>query len=69
MTVSVHPVLLGILSLLVIVKASTVSDTDSMIRRGEWWGLSAAPLPSTPGVDVVGKVYHIKQKTSSKYSA
>jgi NADPH:quinone reductase-like Zn-dependent oxidoreductase len=48
-------------------KASTVSDTDCIIRQGNWWGEDSTPLPNTPGVDVVGKVYHIKQSATTQF--
>jgi NADPH:quinone reductase-like Zn-dependent oxidoreductase len=35
---------------------------------GNWWGTDTAPLPNTPGVDVVGKVYHIKEGATSKFN-
>ena len=38
-----------------------------MIRRGEWWRPERVPLPITPGVDIVGKVYHIQRGAMAKY--
>ena len=35
-------------------KASTVSKSDCLIRRGQWWGEKPIKLPSCPGVDFVG---------------
>lgn len=46
-------------------QASTVSETDCLIRQGQWWGERDAPLPNTPGVDVVGKVFHVKRTTET----
>jgi NADPH:quinone reductase-like Zn-dependent oxidoreductase len=48
-------------------QASTVSESDCLVRQGKWWGDYPAPLQNTPGVDVVGKVYHIKGTSESLY--
>lgn len=50
------------------VEASTVSETDCIIRQGLWWGDSEPSLQITPGIDVVGKVYNIKQTTGNMYN-
>eukprot|EP00536_Pseudo-nitzschia_multiseries_P002879 jgi/Psemu1/295003/fgenesh1_pm.41_\ len=50
------------------VEASTVSETDCIIRQGLWWHNSRPSFPNTPGMDVVGKVYSIKQKVGKAYS-
>jgi len=47
------------------IEASTISYTDCRIRKGELWKESLN-LPITPGVDLVGKIYHIKMGTSFK---
>ncbi|CAB9503991.1 alcohol dehydrogenase [Seminavis robusta] len=47
------------------VEASTISMTDCSIRRGEWEGKDTPPLPITPGVDLVGKIFHIDKDVSS----
>ena len=40
-----------------------------MIRRGQWWhDNDEPPLPNTPGVDFVGKVFRIKETTELDYS-
>ena len=49
------------------IQASTVSQTDCIIRQGLWWGDSEPSFPNTPGVDVVGKVYSVKQTTGNAY--
>jgi len=48
-------------------QASTVSRTDCCIREGRWMGSGYIPLPSSPGVDVVGKVYRINKASEQKY--
>jgi NADPH:quinone reductase-like Zn-dependent oxidoreductase len=51
-----------------VVQASTISETDCIIRQGSWWGHGPAPpLPNTPGVDVVGKIIQIKESTEDEY--
>jgi NADPH2:quinone reductase len=45
-------------------QASTVSQTDCFIRRGEWWGKRQVSLPNTPGVDIVGKLYRINKESA-----
>lgn len=47
-------------------QASTISKTDCVIRRGEFVD-SGSYLPSTPGVDFVGRIYRIDKKTAKKY--
>ncbi|KAL3913168.1 MAG: hypothetical protein SGILL_006596, partial [Bacillariaceae sp.] len=55
-------------SIVVQVEASTISQTDCMIRQGRWWhDEDEPPLPNTPGVDIVGKVYRIKKTTELEY--
>ncbi len=44
-----------------------MSETDCIIRQGKWWGEDTIPLPTTPGVDVVGKVFHVKRTTETLY--
>jgi NADPH:quinone reductase-like Zn-dependent oxidoreductase len=44
-----------------------VSETDCIIRQGKWWGHGEVPFPNTPGVDVVGKVFHVKRTTETSY--
>lgn len=44
-----------------------MSETDCIIRQGKWWGEGEIPFPNTPGVDVVGKVFHVKRTTESMY--
>merc|ERR1740130_112266 len=58
---------LGGENIVIQVEASTVSETDCIIRQGLWWGDSKPSLPNTPGVDVVGKVYSVKQTTANAY--
>lgn len=41
--------------------------TDCSMRSGEWLGRDTSPLPITPGVDIVGKVYQIDKDLSSLY--
>lgn len=48
-------------------QASTISESDCIIRQGNWWGDGSPPLPNSPGVDVVGKIYQIRQKTETVY--
>jgi NADPH:quinone reductase-like Zn-dependent oxidoreductase len=57
----------GLTRAYVFTKASTVSETDCIVRNGNWWGREDISLPNTPGVDVVGRVYHIKQKITSQF--
>jgi NADPH:quinone reductase-like Zn-dependent oxidoreductase len=39
-----------------------------LIRQGKWWHENdKPPQPTTPGVDMVGKVLHIKKSTESEY--
>jgi NADPH2:quinone reductase len=45
-----------------------VSQTDCFIRRGEWWGRRQVPLPNTPGVDIVGKLYRIDKESAQRTS-
>jgi len=52
---------------LVQVEASTVSQTDCVIRSGKWRGRGMIPLPNSPGVDMVGKLYRIDTESSRKY--
>ena len=40
--------------------------TDCFIRQGQWWRKDDLPLPNTPGVDFVGKLYRIDEKTSKR---
>merc|ERR1711865_310540 len=54
-------------SIVIQVEASTVSETDCIIRQGLWWGDFRPSLPNTPGIDVVGKIYNIKQTTAKMY--
>ncbi|KAG7360748.1 oxidoreductase [Nitzschia inconspicua] len=54
-------------SVVVQVEASTVSETDCLIRQGKWWHKKQPPLPNTPGADVVGKVFHIKTSMEDKH--
>jgi NADPH:quinone reductase-like Zn-dependent oxidoreductase len=35
------------------------------MRRGEWLGIHTPPLPITPGIDIVGKIFHIDKDLSS----
>lgn len=49
------------------VQASTVSETDCIVRKGDWWGEDTVPLPNTPGVDIVGKIYDMKQQTATQH--
>lgn len=51
----------------VLKQASTVSDTDCLIRQGYWWGPDMAPLANTPGVDVVGKVFQVKPRVGVQF--
>ena len=44
-----------------------MSVTDSIIRHGLWWGSTKAPLPNTPGVDVVGRIYRVDSETTKMY--
>lgn len=44
-----------------------MSSTDCVIRQGHWWGSEVVPLPNTPGVDVVGRIYRVDTETSKKY--
>lgn len=41
--------------------------TDCSMRSGEWMGKDTPPLPITPGVDMVGKIYRISKDMSSLY--
>lgn len=50
------------------VEASTISTTDCSMRSGEWMGKDTPPLPITPGVDCVGKIYKIEKDMSSFYN-
>jgi len=52
----------------VILKASTVSETDCTIRKGDRWVDGDVPLPIIPGVDLVGKVQEIGNRTSSRFN-
>lgn len=44
-----------------------MSETDCLIRRGKWWLHEQPALPTTPGVDMVGKVFHIKKTIEELY--
>lgn len=46
-------------------KSSTISYTDCRVRKGELW--TDLKLPIVPGVDVVGRIHKIDQKTSLRY--
>ena len=51
------------------IDASTVSPTDCLIRKGEWWGESSPNtlnLPIVPGVAFLGRVETIDESTMSK---
>ena len=37
------------------------------MRRGEWLGKHTPPLPITPGIDIVGKIFQIDKELSSLY--
>lgn len=50
------------------IQASTVSHTDCLIRQGRWAGVGEIPLPNSPGVDVVGKIYSIGEQAAKKFS-
>lgn len=49
------------------IEASTISRTDCSMRNGEWMGKDTPPLPITPGVDMVGKIFSIDKNMSSYY--
>jgi len=49
------------------VEASSVSETDCIIRQGLWWYGSRPSFPNTPGIDVVGKVYSMEQNVGKAY--
>jgi len=57
----------GAENIVVQIEASTVSETDCIIRQGLWWGDYEPSFPNTPGIDVVGKVYSTKQTTGKVY--
>jgi NADPH:quinone reductase-like Zn-dependent oxidoreductase len=38
------------------------------MRRGEWLGKYTPPLPITPGIDIVGKIFHIGNALSSMHN-
>ena len=38
------------------------------MRQGKWWGNSEVPLPNSPGVDVVGKLYRVDKETTKRYN-
>jgi NADPH:quinone reductase-like Zn-dependent oxidoreductase len=40
--------------------------TDCFVRQGQWWRKDELPLPNTPGVDFVGKLYRIDVTTSKR---
>lgn len=44
-----------------------MSESDCIIRQGGWWGSKEAPKGNTPGVDVVGKVFQIREKTRTMF--
>ena len=44
-----------------------MSATDCTIRQGLWWGSTKTPLPNTPGVDVVGRIYRVDTEANKKY--
>jgi NADPH:quinone reductase-like Zn-dependent oxidoreductase len=48
-------------------QASTTSQTDCFIRRGEWNGKGQIPLPNSPGVDIVGRLYRIDNESADRY--
>jgi NADPH:quinone reductase-like Zn-dependent oxidoreductase len=48
-------------------QASTVSRTDCSIRQGNWQRQPEPPIPNTPGVDVVGRIYRIDTETKKRY--
>lgn len=49
-------------------QASVVSRTDCAIRRGDWWGDTPTPLPITPGVDAVGKLFSVDSDSQRRYN-
>eukprot|EP00934_Nitzschia_sp_Nitz4_P000401 Nitzschia sp. Nitz4//scaffold14_size191712//178624//180891//NITZ4_001753-RA/size191712-processed-gene-0.83-mRNA-1//-1//CDS//3329537017//401//frame0 len=51
-------------SAVVQIEASTISETDCILRRGDWWGQNALPEGITPGVGYVGKIIQLKQQKS-----
>ncbi len=48
-------------------KASTISETDCIIRQGFWWGAERPPMANTPGVNVVGKVFQVKPQVELQH--
>ena len=50
-----------------LLQASTISETDCIVRQGNWWRHESVPLPNIPGVDMVGKIYDIKYRDSARY--
>mmetsp|Transcript_17803 Transcript_17803/g.50450 ORF Transcript_17803/g.50450 Transcript_17803/m.50450 type:complete len:959 (+) Transcript_17803:209-3085(+) len=49
------------------VEASTVSETDCIIRRGDWWRAQGPRLPNSPGVDMVGKIFEMAPSVGDQY--
>lgn len=48
-------------------QASTVSQTDCLIREGRGVGKTSVTLPTSPGVDVLGKIYRIDTESAKTY--
>ena len=49
------------------VEASSISMSDCLIRRGQWWGECDSVIPNTPGVDTTGMIYEISFDTAKAF--